>query len=169
MSNTRNLRMLARYSAWADTRLFDALSALPTGLAVAPRITIFGNMVNTLNHAYVIDLIWQAHLEGVPHGFTSRITETEPALEVLQQAQARVDDWYIAYADQLSEEAHDEVVQFAFVDGGAGAMSRGHILLHATNHKTYHRGFVADMICQAGHRPPVMDLTVFLRDAPPNL
>jgi uncharacterized damage-inducible protein DinB len=37
------------------------------------------------------------------------------------------------------------------------------------NHKTYHRGFVADMLCQAGVRPPVMDLPVFLRDAPPAL
>ena len=169
MSSTQIHRMLARYSAWADVRLFDALSALPAGVAVAPRMTIFGNMVNTLNHAYVIDLIWKAHLEGVPHGFTSRITQTEPALEALRQAQARVDDGYIAYADHLSADAHDEVVQFDFVGGGAGAMSRGQILVHVANHKTYHRGFVADMICQAGHRPPVMDLTVFLRDAPPDL
>ena len=62
--------------------------------------------------------------------------------------------------------AHAEVVDFRFVDGGAGAMTRGDMLLHVVNHKTYHRGYVADMLYQAGSRPPVMDLPVFLRDVP---
>ena len=40
------------------------------------------------------------------------------------------------------------------------------ILLHVANHKTYHRGYVAVVLYQLGGRPPVMDLPVFLRDAP---
>jgi len=169
MSALRNLRMLTRYSAWANGRMFDALAALPAGEASAARATIFGNMVNTLNHDYVVDLIWQAHLEGRPHGFTKRITDTEPALDELRHAQAQIDAWYVAYADRLTEALHNEVVQFKFVDGGPGAMTRGDMLLHVVNHKTYHRGFVADMLYQAGAKPPVMDLPVFLRDAPPHL
>lgn len=166
MSAMRDLRMLTRYNAWANARLFDALVALPEGEATAPRSTGFGNMVNTLNHAYVVDLIWKAHLEGKPHGFSKRITDTEPTLHVLSRAQAEIDAWYIAYADQMTEALHNEVVQFKFVDGGEGAMTRGDMLLHVVNHKTYHRGVVADMLYQAGTKPPVMDLPVFLRDVP---
>ena len=169
MSLTRNIRMLTRYSAWANDRLFGTLAALPEGEATAKRLTGFGNMVNTLNHAYVVDLIWQAHLQGKPHGFTSRITETQPSLEELRSAQAEIDQWYITYSNKLSDEAHDQVVLFKFVDGGLGAMTRGDILLHVVNHKTYHRGYVADLLYQAGSRPPVMDLPVFLRDATPAL
>ena len=40
------------------------------------------------------------------------------------------------------------------------------VLLHVANHKTYHRGYVAVVLYQLGGRPPVMDLPVFLRDAP---
>lgn len=156
--------MLARYTAWANDRLFAALTALPEGEATARRATGFGTMVNTLNHAYVVDLIWKAHLQGRAHGFVSRITATEPGLHELRAAQAEVDQWYIGYTDALSEEAHDEVVHFKFVDGGPGAMTRGDMLLHVVNHKTYHRGVVADLLYQAGARPPVMDLPVFLRD-----
>ena len=134
---------------------------------VAPRPTGFGNMVNTLNHAYVVDLIWKAHLEGKPHGFNARNTDTQPALETLRKSQTEVDRWYIAYADESSQAAHDEVVHFRFVDGGAGAMTRGDMLLHVVNHKTYHRGYVADMFYQASSRPPTMDLPVFLRDVAP--
>jgi uncharacterized damage-inducible protein DinB len=166
MSALRNIRMLTRYSAWANVRLFDALAALPGGEATAARATIFGNMVNTLNHDYVVDLIWQAHLQGKPHGFTKRITDTEPALDALRSAQAASDAWYIDYADGLTDKLHDEVVSFKFVDGGAGAMTRGDMLLHIVNHKTYHRGVVADLLYQAGSKPPVMDLPVFLRDVP---
>lgn len=166
MSALRNIRMLTRYNAWANARLFDALTSLPPGEATAPRATGFGNMVNTLNHAYVVDLIWQAHLQGKPHGFTQRITDTEPTLDELRRAQTGSDAWYVSYADQLTEALHDEVVSFKFVDGGAGAMTRGDMLLHVVNHKTYHRGYVADMLYQAAARPPVMDLPVFLRDVP---
>ena len=169
MSALRNIRMLTRYSAWANARLFDALAALPAGEVTAKRATIFGNMVNTLNHDYVVDLIWKAHLEGKPHGFSKRITDTEPTLDELRRAQAEIDAWYVAYADNLSEAMHDEVVPFKFVDGGEGALTRGDMLLHIVNHKTYHRGFVADMLYQAGAKPPVMDLPVFLRDVPLHL
>jgi uncharacterized damage-inducible protein DinB len=166
MTVLRNIRMLTRYTGWANERLFDALSKLPKDDAGTARHTGPGGMVHTLNHSYVVDLIWQAHLEGRAHGFTARNTDTTPPLEALRAAQRNMDDWYRNYADALSEQAHDEVVQFKFIDGGAGAMSRGDILLHVVNHKTYHRGYVADMLRQISTRPPTMDLPVFLRDVP---
>ncbi len=166
MTAIRNIRMLTRYTAWANSLLFEALAALPVGEATATRSTGFGNMVNTLNHSHVVDLIWKAHLECRPHGFTSRITANQPELNELHDVQRALDQWYITYADALSDDAHYEVVQFTFVDGGAGAMSRGDMLLHIVNHKTYHRGYVADMLYQASARPPAMDLPVFLRDVP---
>jgi uncharacterized damage-inducible protein DinB len=166
MSALRNIRMFTRYSAWANGRMFDAVAALPAGEATAPRTTLFGNMVNTLNHDYVIDLIWKGHLTGVPHGFTKRITDVEPTLEELRRTQTELDAWYIAYADSMTDALMAEVVPFKYVDGGDGALARGDMLLHIVNHKSYHRGFVADMMCQAKVRPPVMDLPVFLREVP---
>ncbi len=161
---SNNLRMLMRYGAWADARIYEAVSALPEGVATARRVSGFGNMVNTLQHAYIVDLMWKAHLEGKPHGFTSRVPQTEMPLQQLREAQAEVDRWYVEYADKLSDAKRDEVVHFDFVDGGTGDMSRGDMLLHVVNHKTYHRGHVADMFYQAGARPPVTDLPVFLRE-----
>ena len=61
--NRRDARMLARYNAWANDLMFDAVAALPEGEATRERGTLFKNMVHTLNHNYVIDRIWQAHLE----------------------------------------------------------------------------------------------------------
>ena len=158
MTAPDHLRMLTRYTAWANSRLFGTLAGLP---GETPALA---GMVKTLNHAYVVDLIWKAHLEGRPHGFRERNTEVQPALAALPEAQAQSDRWYIAYADGLDEAAQDEIVHFRFVDGGAGAMTRAHMLMHIV--KTYHRGYVAQMLYAMGSQPPVMDLPVFLRDGP---
>jgi uncharacterized damage-inducible protein DinB len=166
MSALRNIRMLTRYNAWANARLFALLQSLDPAEVTAQRNTGFGNMVNTLAHAYVVDLIWKGHLQSLPHGFSSRNTDVEPSLAELQANQTDVDRWYVGYADKLTDEQHDEVVSFKFVDGGAGQMTRGDMLLHVVNHKTYHRGYVADMLYQMGSKPPGMDLPVFLRDEP---
>lgn len=169
MPLTRPVRMLTRYSAWANARLFMALSGFAATGSTPGAASSLERMLGTLNHAHHIDLIWKAHLQHEPHGFVSRTPEVLLPLDALQAAQAAVDDWYVGYADRLSDEAHEEVVSFAFVDGGAGSMTRGEMLLHIVNHKTYHRGYVAEMLYRAESRPPVMDLPVFLRDAPPGV
>ena len=160
-------RMLTRYNAWANRLIFDAVAALPPGEAEKPRPTLFKNMVHTLNHNYVIDRIFQAHLEGKSHPYTARNTPDHPPLAELWRAQQEVDRWYVAWADRTPEPALGEVVKFEFVGGGDGAMTRGQILLHLVNHTSYHRGFVADLFYQLPTpvRPPVTDLTVYLRDA----
>ncbi len=160
------LRTLTRYTAWANTRLYDTLAALPAGEVTARRNQGLHSMVGTLAHAWVVDRIWQAHLQGRAHGYTTRQPDTEPVLDQLRLDQAALDRWYTDYADGLDAAAQAELLDFHFVDGGAGRMTRGDMLLHVVNHKTYHRGYVADMLYQAGFKPPVMDLPVFLRDVP---
>lgn len=160
----RTARMLARYNAWADRLIFDAVAGLPEGEALKPRPTLFKNIVHTLNHNLVIDLIFQAHLEGREHGFTARNTADYPPLGEMRRAQETVDQWYVGWSDRLTEAALGEKISFTFVGGGEGVMTRMEILQHVVNHTTYHRGFVADMICQVPARPPTTDLPVFLRD-----
>lgn len=169
MPPTHHLRMLLRYNAWANERLFSALAALPEQDVHEPMIPNVGSMVRALNHSLVVDQIWQGHLEGRSHGFTSRNTEDVPSMKELRASQSRLDQWYIDYGDALSEAGHDEQVDFQFIDGGAGCLRRGDILLHVVNHKTYHRGYVAVVLYQLGGKPPVMDLPVFLRDSPSDL
>jgi uncharacterized damage-inducible protein DinB len=167
MITKKTATMLARYNAWANRVIFDALAALPPGEAEKPRTSLFRNMVHSLNHNYVIDRIFQAHLEGRSHGYTARNTPEHPPLEELRRAQEELDAWYVSWAANIAEPKLDEVVHFQFVGGGEGAMTRAQMLLHVVNHTSYHRGFVADLFFQVPARPPVTDLTVYLRDVEP--
>jgi len=158
-------RTLTRYNNWANQLIFEAIAALPEGEATKPRASLFKNMVHTLNHNYVIDLIWQAHLEGREHGFTARNTPGHPPLEELREKQQAIDDWYIAWGDAQTEATLAQAVHFTLIGGNRGVMTRGEILLHIVNHTTYHRGFVADLMYQVpGARPPTTDLPVYLRE-----
>jgi uncharacterized damage-inducible protein DinB len=161
--------MLMRYAAWADARLFDALRTAPPNVIDQPRPGRPSGLISTLAHIYVVDRIWRAHLEGQVHGFTTRNLDQPLPLAELEEAQHLEDHWYIAFVDAQSDESLAQVINFNFVDGGKGSLTRGDMLLHISNHKTYHRGYVADMLYESGLRPPTMDLPVFLRDAPPPL
>ncbi len=90
-SALRTARMLTRYNAWADEVIFEAVAKLPEGEATKPRQSIFKNMLHTLNHIYVIDRVFQAHVEGREHGYQARNTETNPPLAELRQTQQEQD------------------------------------------------------------------------------
>lgn len=159
---------LMRFKRWQNRITFKTVMDLPESESLKVRETRFGTMASTLNHVYVVDDIFKAHLTGVQHDYTARNTETHPPLDELWQYQQVMDDWYVAYAEGLTEEQLSEIVHFTFVGGGEGAMSRADILMHIVNHGNYHRGFVGDMFYQAGVTPPATDYPVFLRDAEGN-
>jgi uncharacterized damage-inducible protein DinB len=164
MSTTETVKRLVGYKAWANEITFSAVKSLPEGEATKERKTRYKNMIYTLNHVYVIDCIFKAHLESKPHSYTARNTETCPSLEELWESVEAIDRWYLEYAHSICEKELLEIIDFEFVDGGKGVMSRSEMILHVVNHGTYHRGLVSDMMYQIPSVPPANDLTVYLRD-----
>lgn len=158
------LKMLLRYKAWANQIAFQGVMAIPEEEALKPRMTTFKNMVHTLNHVYVVDDIFRHHLTGRRHTYTMRNTPGTPPLKDLWEAVQEMDRWYIALVDGWTAEDSSSTVNFEFVGGGMGEMTREDIILHLVNHSTYHRGFVGDMLKQVPYYWPANDLTVFLRD-----
>jgi len=165
MMNTQTARMLAYYKAWADKVIFQGVAALPPGEAEHERKTLFKTIIGTLNHTYVVDLIWQAHLEGREHGFKARGVLPHSELPELWAAQQKMNDWIIDWAAGQSEASLDEDVPFTFVNGAKAVMKRGEMFLHLVTHDSYHRGWVAEMFFEVGERPPETDLSVFLCEA----
>lgn len=159
------LRTLMRYKAWANELVFAAASKLPQAELTASRKIVFGSMLRTLNHVYAMDDVWRAHLEGRPHGYSTRNPEACPPFAALRAAQKAMDEWFVGYAEALPLDQHIEIVRFRFIGGGTGSMTRRDILLHVANHGTYHRGNVASMMYEAGTPPPTTDLPVFLKSS----
>lgn len=159
-----HLQILMRYNAWANRVLYGTLVSLDEELLAQPRPGRSQGMLGVLGHIYVVGMIWKGHLMQQGHGYKTRSLDAMPALATLQQWQADLDDWYLTFARSLPPLQRGTPIDFLFVDGGAGSMTAEQMLLHVSNHGTYHRGYIADMLYEAGIKPPTMDLPVFIRD-----
>lgn len=162
-----SLQSLMRYKQWANDLLFTAAAKLTDMELTVSRPIVFGSIIRTLHHTYAMDLVWQAHLQGIEHGFTTRNPGDCPTLETLSVNQRDMDEWYINYVDILSSRDANETVNFTFIGGGAGTMTRKDILLHVVNHGTYHRGNITGMMYECSIEPPTTDYPVFLKQNPP--
>ena len=164
VSSATDLNTLTRYKAWASERLYQSLDGISDADLAADRNTRLGSILATLNHLYAMDLVWQAHLQGRAHGFSTRRPTLFSELPDLHSAQTAIDQWYIGYATELEPDQESAEIDFEFIDGGHGTISRSEVVLHVVNHATYHRGHITDAMLEIPMRPPVTDLPVFLRD-----
>ena len=167
MINLRTARMLADYKRWANQRLFDSLAALPPGEVNKERVSVFTNIIGILNHIYVVDCIWKAHLEGRGHGFKTSHDLLHPQLGDLHRAQQDIDDWYCQWGERQTEDSLDKTVEFTFVSGDSGKMSAGAMLMHVVNHASYHRGWIIQIYFGIPAMPPMTDLPIYLRETDP--
>lgn len=159
----RTLHSLFAQKAWANAELFELLSTLPAQQHSA----ILHTAIRILNHIYVVDRIFQAHLEGQPHRYASTNTEDTPQLDELNFSVAETDAWFKRYSENISETALRETIHFKFTDGDSGTMSREEILLHIVTHGAYHRGNVGQLLKSVSVAPPRDLYTKFLHVSEP--
>ena len=164
MSFQALLQQLFHYRAWANDELLAGMGRLDPGRHGAE----LDAAVRLLNHCYVVDRIFAAHLQGVPHPFPADNTAEMPALDSLRDGLATSGRWYLGYVGSVTQQALAESVPFTFTDGDEGCMSRGEMLLHVVTHGGYHRGEVGRILVQAGITPPWDTFAVFLHRTEPS-
>jgi uncharacterized damage-inducible protein DinB len=162
--DTAAARLLAQYRAWADALTYRTVEALPPGEATKERGTLFKTIVGTLNHNYLIDLVWQAHLDGRDHGFDRRSLILHADLSELWNAQQAMNQWWVDWSEAQTDVTLVETVHFRFIGGEASTMTRGAILMHVVNHATYHRGWIDQVTFEIPAESPATDLPVFLHE-----
>ena len=163
MDGRAHLRCLLEYNAWANAELMEKVRELPLEEVMKKRETVLESIHRSLNHLLTVDLMWHAHMEKRPHGINELRAIQHEDLDDLWQARQEMDRTLLSYLDGLSEEELDETVEYALLGGNRGAMSRAMCFAHLVTHGSYHRGWIADMFGQAGHRPAAIDLPVYER------
>lgn len=157
------LETLFAQKSWANHELFNALAAIPDDVQ-AEAIT---TAIRTLNHIYVVDEIFRAHLCGHEHRFTATNTPETPELDQLHFAVAETDAWYMKYVRHCPVSELGQVIRFRFTDGDAGEMTKEEMLLHVITHGAYHRGNVGQILKSISMAPPRDLLTKFLHVTEP--
>jgi len=160
--STETLKSLFGYKSWANSELFSLLATLPPEHSEQ-----LHTCIRTLNHIYVVDRIFRAHLGGESRPFDATNTKATPSLEQLRTDVEATDAWYQNYASGLTAPALSEVLDFTFTDGDRGRMSREEILIHVLTHGGYHRGNVGQVLKSISVAPPRDLYTKFLHQSEP--
>ncbi|MBT2302138.1 DinB family protein [Variovorax paradoxus] len=163
MTASTLLHSLFKYKAWANKELFAEMEKLDPVAHQVQRHTA----IRVLNHIYVVDRIFAAHLCGTAHSYQATNTTETPLLADLRAAVAESDGWYVDYVGSLPPERLAEPLSFTFTDGGSGRMSREEMLAHVATHGGYHRGAVGRIMAELPVAPPRDTFTRFLHEVDP--
>jgi uncharacterized damage-inducible protein DinB len=156
------LKSLFGHKSWANAELFDLLATLP-----AEHSEQLPTCIRTLNHIYVVDRIFRAHLSGESRPFDATNTTATPSLGQLRSDVETTDAWYLKYVAALAAPALSEILDFTFTDGDRGRMSREEILHHVLSHGGYHRGNVGQVLKSISVAPPRDLYTKYLHQSEP--
>jgi uncharacterized damage-inducible protein DinB len=163
MKDKQYIRSLIDYNAWANTVCYDTCRGLDPEELTRPRPSVFTSILLGLNHLYVVDQIWLAHMTGRSHEFEALRSTVFEEFEPMWNARQEMDQTLKDYVDGLSGDALEEVVEYELIGGNKGALSRAMILTHLALHGNFHRGWITDQVGQVPHPPVPMDLPVFER------
>ena len=159
MSAQGILHSLFKYKASANEGLFAEFAKIDPNERQSERHTA----IRVLNHIYVVDRIFAAHLSGLKHCYSGTNTPETPSVDGLRTAVAESDRWYVQYVENVRPDKLQDVIKFTFTDGSPGSMSREEMLAHVATHGDYHRGAVGRILPELSVRP----LTVYLHKVDP--
>ncbi len=164
MSTQTLLASLFRYKAWADEGLLAGLASLE---ASGPTDE-YRAAARVFNHACIVDRIFVANVQRLPHGHTATGASEPPPLQALAEAVRETDRWYVDYVARLGPREFEEHIDFSFTDGAAGRMSREEMLAHVATHAGYHRGEVGRILTRLTGSSPPDTFTGFLHRTEPD-
>ncbi|WP_437730122.1 DinB family protein [Sorangium sp. So ce1335] len=140
------LQTLVAHAAWANRQLFAALRDVDSFASQQGA----GLILRVLDHIHVVSRIFQAHLQGVSHGYKSTQSAVLPALEELDHASEAIDRWVVDTTASLGPEELAQPRDVRFTDGKVVPMTAATMILHVVTHTTHHRGNVDAIMVQCG-------------------
>ncbi len=139
------------FMKWADELLLDAIARhIP-------------HETKVLNHVYLGELVWLRRVQGDKN---VQITQLAPPadLAALQAAWPELHREWLDWASTLEDWSVN--IDHLNLRGEAFSMPAWQIVLHLSNHGSYHRGQVSATLRAAGIAPPATDLILWFRQNP---
>lgn len=144
--------LLAKFNRWANARLHTAAASLPPAEIARDRGAFFGSILGTLNHIYLVDLLYRDRIEGRRSPFKGLDEILHDTMASLTRSQAEIDSYYVTYAESLSEEdLAGEIVFTTLMDNPEEwRVPRMVYLTNLAQHQVHHRGQAYALLNQAG-------------------
>lgn len=153
----------ARYNAWANGLLINALLQLPAGAEDAAVVSSFATIKATVCHTWAAEDMWLQRLCLVtqPHWKGASYEGTFAELcERWRQSSGELVAQVLSYEEQHLA----EMLEYKDLRGNAYATPVWQIVQHLCNHATNHRGQLITLLRQAGiTNIPTTDYIAYVR------
>lgn len=157
-------RMLTRYNAWANARLYECCSQLDSGVYRTSADGTGRSILDVLNARLAQDKLWSSRLQGYVAESTTVEEDTHADFATLRDAQLGEDVGLTEHVDGLAEE--DLLRPIAYEeDGEAHTNAQHELLTHLAAEQIGDRARVTQLIESAGAAAPDLAMLTFLRDA----
>ena len=157
------VRDLLLYTLWADRTMLSAVRAVSPGDLTRDAGVSFGSLLGTMVHMLGSQKVWLARFAGQTLDHRPRLEDFPDLLSWIhawEEMAAGVE----AFVASLTDEHLDDAISWTSSEGEPRTAPLWQPVLHMVNHSTYHRGQVASLLRQLGHKPPTTDLIdYFLR------
>jgi len=153
----------ARYNAWANEYLYDAVQTLSVEEVNRGISGFFHSVLGTLNHILVGDYLWMERLQGSgpkPASLDALLYEN---LDDLIHNRQQADQRLITLTDALTTDELNSHMDYKTSAGVQCHDLKSDVLTHIFNHQTHHRGQCHQMLSQLGKAPPPLDMIYYIR------
>jgi uncharacterized damage-inducible protein DinB len=155
---------LARYNAWANSRLYAHASTLPDEAYRRDVGAYFKSLHATLNHVLVADRIWMRRLSATGDHPTALDAILFDDFASLRAARVVEDQRIADFVTELEPVAFERELAFESLKGVPLRQPVSEILAHLFNHQTHHRGQAHAILTQLGiSEPDSLDLFMMLQ------
>jgi uncharacterized damage-inducible protein DinB len=143
---------LFAYTRWAYEKTFESLVPLSEEEFNREIGGSFGSIQGTLTHVYGAEWVWLERLHGrspraLPEG------QKGWTLPDFREKWKPVEAGHQAFVDRVTPEHLAQPLTYVNFAGQTCTYSQADALVHVVNHGTYHRGQIATMLRQLGHKP----------------
>jgi uncharacterized damage-inducible protein DinB len=144
-------RLMTRYNAWMNERLYALCRTIADDERKADRGAFFGSIHATLNHILYADLAFLSRFTGDPPVVPELGADLHSDFDDLWRARSALDQrlqsWSVSLgADWLAE----PLTYTSKVDGVTRTVPKWVLVTHLLNHQTHHRGQITTLLSQMG-------------------
>lgn len=160
---------MARYNAWQNKQMKEALETLPPEALTQERGAFFGSILSTINHIMWGDLLWMSRLDqgDGPRVEPKDNTKLTPTLAAWSAERFRTDGRILRWAERVrSVDLLGEMRWYSSMVDANMSESTAQCIVHLFNHQTHHRGQVHAMATAAGATGWTTDLILMPKQGP---
>ncbi len=154
------IKSLFQYNTWASRRTLDACAALSAGEFTRDLHSSFASVRDTLVHLMLVEWLWLERWHGRSHS-TYPSEKEFPDLAGVRARGREIEENLQQFVSALTQDGLNHRVEYKTTKGIPHSNAMWEMMLHLVNHQTYHRGQLATLLRQMGHKPNAEDMAVF--------